>query len=114
MPILEEQVADAWRAASAALDLRFEAPFTLKTRAGQYSCIGWLADFGSPKGTILLLDIGSMYGSDAWRSAENEGYFVSALNGDMYRKYERSLFVETLRDWGYFGDPGRQPLWLPS
>jgi hypothetical protein len=111
---LAELVAEAWRNAGVALAVRIEAPFTLKTEGSHYSCVGWVADFGSPQGTILLLDSGSGLESDAWRAARQAGYFVSSLNGDIYRTYEHGVFVETLRDWGYFGEPKREPSWLKT
>ena len=30
---------------------------------------------------------------------------------DRYRKYDRDVFIETLKDWQWFGEEAKEPLW---
>jgi hypothetical protein len=54
-------------------------------------------DFGSPNGTICVL-LG-----DQVRPAPQEPADVSQLSL-LYLRYDRALFVDTLIDWGWFGE----------
>lgn len=45
------------------------------------------------------------------RTAEADGYFVSMLNSEVYLNYTRAQFIETLVDWGYFGEADKAPGW---
>ena len=64
-------------------------------------------DFGAPRGTLVCR-------GDEWekyrRFAASEGYFLSGLYLEAYSRYERERFVETLDDWGWFGQ-GAPPPW---
>jgi hypothetical protein len=63
--------------------------------------------FGRPAGALPIW-IGDQRSR---REAEANGYFVSLLNPEVYCKYDRSQFIDTLVDWGYFGKPGEAPAW---
>jgi hypothetical protein len=41
----------------------------------------------------------------------HKDYYFSAVNYESYSKYNRELFIETLIDWGYFGDNNKKPKW---
>jgi len=43
--------------------------------------------------------------------AEKFGFYCSALNPFHYDHYDRDNFIETLTDWGYFGQPENKPEW---
>jgi hypothetical protein len=64
-------------------------------------------NFGSKLGTAIFTDIHKC--PDSNFSAK--GYYVSTL-GDSYAKYRRDLFIDTLNDWGYYGDPKLKPDWF--
>jgi hypothetical protein len=38
------------------------------------------------------------------------GYFSCNLY-PRYRAYRRQLFIDTLNDWGWFGEKGKEPPW---
>ena len=42
---------------------------------------------------------------------EENGYYCSALNFEHYKNYDRQYFIDTLNDWGYFGDASKKPHW---
>jgi hypothetical protein len=44
--------------------------------------------------------------------SESLGYFQSTLSPKYYDRYDRELFLETLRDWGWTGPGAMRPAWL--
>jgi hypothetical protein len=62
--------------------------------------------FGRDRGTAVFTPGAS---SDARRTAEEQGFFVSVLS-NAYEHYDRELFTDTLNDWQWFG-PGAPPEW---
>ena len=63
--------------------------------------------FGRPAGALPIW-IGDQRSR---HDAESKGYFVSLLNPEVYCKYNRAQFIETLVDWGWFGAPDQAPKW---
>ncbi len=65
----------------------------------------YIADFGGPDGTVvgnrnnILDDV-----------RKQHGYYVSNLFPS-YRTYVRQHFIDTLNDWGWFGEKGKEPSW---
>ena len=100
----------AWRTAAQELHFEFLSPFTLMSDRQQLACLGVVAGFGSPKGTVIVSmdDISERFASAARRN----GFVLSGLRLDVYRNYERLLFIDTLRDWGWLGQPDQRPSWL--
>ncbi|MEW6746582.1 MAG: hypothetical protein AB1486_27905 [Planctomycetota bacterium] len=109
-------MARAWRKAAADLSVDFISPFTVKGHDGrEFTCCGLLPHFGSPKGTVIVsrFDFSDEDEEDAAEEAiERGGYYSSGLNPYYYEKYDRSLFVSTLREWGWFGPKSQRPKWL--
>ena len=72
--------------------------------------IALIQEFGGPQGTLVCLpeewdDLGY---ADA---AEEAGYYSSGLYAESYCQYVRERFIETLEDWGWFGEQGKEPDW---
>jgi hypothetical protein len=44
--------------------------------------------------------------------ARSAGYGYSFVNGELYCRYDRAHFVETLTEWGYTGPIERRPRWM--
>jgi hypothetical protein len=44
--------------------------------------------------------------------ADSGELWRSVLSGDVYRTYDRKLFVDTLTDWGWFGRVDEKPAWF--
>jgi hypothetical protein len=99
-------ISRAWLKAAEDLEIRVIAPFWLESPDGISEVYdAFIPDFGGPKGA-LALKIEDPLGS---RGAQ-AGYFVSKL-GESYRFYVRQLFIDTLDDWGWYGDKKSQPDW---
>ncbi len=98
----DKEMAEAWCEAALDLNIDVTIPITSdipKSSAGAF--IGLVHQFGSRAGT-LLGTIDGKY-AEIRDQVEARGYFLSQLNPDAYRSYDRQLFIDTLNDWGYFG-----------
>jgi hypothetical protein len=103
---IDEQISAAWREAGTDLGIKVVAPFSLTTSGGDSVLYeAYLADFGSSKGTI-----GGSLARDDGNMRKLQGYSSSDLS-DRYRKYDRDLFIDTLKDWQWFGEEGKEPPW---
>ena len=97
------QITAAWFAAASDLGIRVTAPFVLVDSEDhrELELIALIHDFGGPSGTLVTttnVDVGEIE-----KAAASSGYFLSLLSREAYGRYDRSLFVDTLNDWGYFG-----------
>lgn len=88
----------AWQKAANDLNLNIQIKNTDATI--------YIKDFGSPNGMIITR-IGCEINPT---EIEDKELFHSFL-GDSYEVYERKLFVDTLNDWGYFGEISKSPDW---
>jgi len=103
-----EKVILAWRQAADDLQIKVQSPFVLTTadnRTIKYDLL--IEHFGSKLGTLIL----STDDMTEFNTAEEFGYYCSALNPDSYSTYERENFIDTLDDWGYYGDTSNKPNW---
>jgi hypothetical protein len=118
MKVSEADLADApmacsWRAAAADLGIRFLSPFAFEANGVRYACTGLLPDFGGPKGTLVCSRFDPIPDDvNIYELAHGEGYYTSGLNPRVYETYERARFVETLDDWGWYGQEGAAPTWF--
>lgn len=104
-------MAQAWLDAGRDLGVRVEHPFRFTARSGVAATTQgvYLPDFGSPAGALITC----RFDSDAVQElAEQTEYFLSALSPHSYEPYHRQVFIETLNDWGWFGDPSSVPNWF--
>jgi hypothetical protein len=103
---IDEEISAAWREAAADLGIKVVAPFSMTTSGGDAILYeAYLPDFGSSMGTV-----GGLLARDDGNIRKLQGYFSSDLS-DPYRKYDRDLFMETLKDWQWFGEAGKEPRW---
>jgi hypothetical protein len=103
---MNSRISNAWHIARADLGVRVIAPYEARTGSGEVvACEAYLPDFGSPAGAIAL-------GHDATggRRTKLDGHWCSVLY-EPYEAYDRTLFIETLNDWGWFGPTGMEPDW---
>lgn len=63
--------------------------------------------FGAPAGAVVAFVDDAPVGFEG--AAKRHGLYWSKL-GNSYLRYERELFIDTLNDWGWFGD-GSPPDW---
>ena len=103
------RMARSWSEAALDLGFRFESPFTFYAPSGRTrSCAGYLPDFGGRRGALIVSREDPI---DAAEAAEELGYYVSALSPRYYERYDRTRFIDTLSDWGWFGSADA-PSWL--
>lgn len=105
-------LSDVWRVAGAELGIEIVAPFRLvDSESGEAEqFLAFVAHFGSPRGTVV---VGRHAASSRARAlARARGMFISMVDERSYSEYERELFVDTLNDWGWFGDEESTPHWF--
>ena len=93
----------AWDVASHELQIRVATPFRI---SDQLNAPVYLADFGGPNGMIIDAGIGPALDgiADIRKFAAERNLYYSILNPMSYMSFERTLFLEALHDWGYFGN----------
>jgi hypothetical protein len=105
----------AWRRASNALGIAVIAPFEIAEPGRTVSCVAFLPQFGSPKGTVVDYTAPPEFDTNkllaSW--ARQRGIFYTFLNVEKYGNFDRIAFQEALADWGFFGSAEAAPLWLP-
>ena len=96
---------DVWRKAEQDLgiDIDLKAAVGLKNGTKTFVLI---KDFGGPKGII----VSSIDDTQDFKELQELGFYCSAL-GDSYTSYDRVLFIDTLNDWGFFGEAKNRPTW---
>ena len=107
--IASAPMAVAWREAANDLGVRFESPFSMEFLGRVVWCSGWLPDFGCKNGAIIA---GRFSVDEIFDAADTLGYYASGLNPIHYEQYDRESFMETLNDWGWFGDKEKAPTWF--
>ncbi|MBC7556173.1 MAG: hypothetical protein H7195_04350 [Chryseobacterium sp.] len=103
----KETMLEAWREASEDLCLEIETPFYLESGKSKMKFDLLIKNFGSVKGTIII----TTNDMSDFNKVNEFGFYCSALNPLHYNKYERENFIETLNDWGYFGEIENKPSW---
>jgi hypothetical protein len=107
---LVNEMAKAWEQAARDLAIRFVSPYRFTDSAGrEHVCTGWLPDFGGQRGALVLSRHDS---DDSDLAGEEAGFYVSGLNPSWYEQYERSRFMSTLNDWGWYGAEEDAPGWF--
>lgn len=105
----EENIKKAWLVAAADLGIKVDAPFVLKTGDGrEFHFMALIRDFGGPLGTLVCLPDSFEEYKDI---SEDHGFYCASLYPEGYSEYERDQFIETLNDWGWFGDESKKPSW---
>lgn len=101
----------AWQEAANDLGIAFESPFYMTGTSGDsVSCAGHLPAFGGPLGSVI---VSREDADEAFDLADAHGYHVSGLNPRYYERYDRARFIDTLSDWGWYGE-GPPPSWYKA
>jgi hypothetical protein len=109
-----ETVTRAWRDAAEDLQITVVAPYELSDAAGNIAAVAvaWIESFGSAQGVVVAGLHAQRSHEEAIRSAARcQGKFLSFINVESYAQYDRDLFVATLNDWGWHGNPAASPDW---
>lgn len=99
------EMTNAWKKAEQDLGIKINPEFTLKLKDGTRIFL-LIENFGGSDGTIVTT---FDYTRD-FAELKELGFYCSAL-ADSYATYNRTLFVDTLNDWGFFGESNRKPSW---
>ncbi len=105
-----ESIIAAWKKAALELNLELEIPFYYGSNIEKPKLGLIVKQFGSKLGT-LILDIDDFDGIEELEPVRILGYYCSALNSEAYENFEREIFIETLTDWGYYGQIDDKPDW---
>jgi hypothetical protein len=99
----------AWKEAAVDLSIEVVTPYTLHWEDGHYAYPALIRNFGNHKGTLLVL-----YGDEREKElvevGNKAGFFVSTMF-DTYFSYDRTHFIDTLNDLGWFGPKENTPGW---
>jgi hypothetical protein len=99
------EIANAFLCAAKDLGITVRAP----ARVGNQDVPAIVEQFGNESGmAVVVWRCVTDAQLDAIRRA---GYSVSQVNPDSYRAYERTMFVDTLNDWGWHGPEEDRPEW---
>ncbi|MBV8978592.1 MAG: hypothetical protein JO261_12410 [Alphaproteobacteria bacterium] len=95
-------IMNAWKNAALDLGIRVVAPFEYDS--GKIHPIlfeAYLLDFGSREGAIVM-------------SEKSRAPIMGKWSSDVYEShqtYSRQVFIETLDDWGWYGNKAKTPPW---
>ena len=104
---LDSPLIEAWKIASLDLGLDIISPLKMNTENGKVIYPILVKNFGGKKGTIIARHALFM----DYPMPKHKDYYFSAVNTDSYSKYNREKIIETLEDWGYYGDKNNKPEW---
>jgi hypothetical protein len=108
MSDIERKVIAAWLKAAADLGIQFTSAFEVATEDGQvHKYPGLVHRFGGRIGTLIRV---LHQPSEMLPDPPSDDYYWSIL-GSVYGQYDRALFIETLKDWRFFGPDSERPEW---
>ncbi len=108
-----EKVIVAWKEASEKLKIKIQWPFILIDEEWnniEYDLL--IENFGTKLGTLITSTDNMKKVEKKFKLASQYDYYCSALNPTNYSKYNEESFIDTLNDWGYYGDKANKPAWL--
>ena len=105
----ENLLASAWQKAAAELSVEIIAPYVIEFEGRSYTYPLLVKSFGSNKGTLLIVHRDESE-KELYEVGKKLSFFVSIVFEDLF-SYERSLFIGTLNDLGWFGPDDRVPSW---
>jgi hypothetical protein len=103
---------DIWKFASNELQLDVKMPFDLKFQNKVYYFPIYIKHFGSKNGMILIpIEQYGNIDTIIINEIKRLKYYISFINIDSYKKYNKQEFIDTLNDWGWFGFDEHKPKW---
>jgi len=104
----DQKFIESWKVAANDLKIAIQAPFVINLNdKGELICPIFIEHFGNRLGTVIF----SMNDKLDYKLLKEYGYYCSTLNPSSYSNYNRDLFIDTLNDWGFFGDESKKPDW---
>ena len=109
MTDVNDKLVAAWLEASKDLGIAVTAPYRVVASGEELLlCEAFIPDFGSPTGALAVSPRSRRKVRPVLREANR---WYSEL-GDSYDRYKRTLFIDTLNDWGWFGQAHLKPDWF--
>jgi hypothetical protein len=103
------QLSRVWLIAANDLGIQVTAPFLVHTESGEAVVVAALVHhFGAAAGTLAGTQQGDF--KQLSELAEQTGRYASFLYPESYRTYDRQLFIDTLNEWGWYGQEA-PPSW---
>jgi hypothetical protein len=106
-----DELATAWLRAAEDLGVSVVAPYQVVDEPSHATldAIALVSSFGSARGVVV---VGRHSRPDPITSiVQAHGQICSFIDEESYSRYDRDLFVATLNDWGWHGDPAKAPKW---
>ncbi len=97
----------AWVTAAEKLGLHIETQVEFNTEEGKVVYPVLVKYFGGNKGTIIARHLLFM----DYPMPKHKDYYFSAVNASTYSIFHEERFIDTLKDWGYFGPEDLKPKW---
>src|SRR5687768_14774234 len=105
--MLDGQIVAAGREAASRLGVRVLAPHTVELADGSVLVVeAFLPDFGGPCGAVAV----ALDDQERCARATQTNLFWSQLAAG-YRRFDLTLFRDTLNDWQWFGAADARPSW---
>ena len=105
-------IGQCWKKVGEDLGLRVEAPFNLILEGGiELDFEALIVDFGAPKGMLITTDFSKVEKIDDQLREMGYGFSIMS-HPSQDRLHDSEGFKYVLLDWGWSGDPNREPQWL--
>jgi hypothetical protein len=101
------KVTNSWKLAASDLNILIQAPFIVSINEKTTTFPVLIEHFGNKMGTVIFLKDDKLN----LELIKALGYYYSIVNPNAYSKYDRDFFIETLNDWGFYGDELNKPTW---
>lgn len=108
----EEFTVGTWHRAADELDFRFVAPFFIEEAGRTLTYLGWLPQFGSDRGMLIITNGTTEEQEVLARVAAERGFGFSCMAATR-EAYDRALTIEVLKDWGWASSEPA-PRWYES
>jgi hypothetical protein len=110
-----EKLVKSWEIASEDLGIEIETPFYLDIGIRKLKAIMLIKYFGNTNGT-LIIPLNETFSTEEFANydigfLQKLGYYISYLNLSAYEDYNREHFIDTLLDWGFYGEMKNKPSW---
>ena len=98
------EAVDAWLSAANTLQIELTAPYITSADTDE-AAIAFLPRFGSENGMLVVGATPPAFETSAAirEYAQSNGLYYSVLNLEKYREFDATVFIDALRDWGFFG-----------
>ena len=113
MSPLEQRTVDRWRQAAKDLGFRFVTPFMLEDAGETLTYLGWLPQFSSPYGMVIITAESLDEQQRLMDAAKARGFHYSCISPSA-DSYDREVTIEVLNNWGWASSEPAPGWYTPS